>query len=285
MNGCAAVASRLAALASLAAALAACTPAADGEAPPQPDVIYAPTPPEAVTGIMEMAAVGPDDVVYDLGSGDGRLVIAAAERGATGTGVEIDPELIEVSRANAQAAGVAERTKFVQADLFAFDFSDASVVTLYLSDRLNVQLRPRLLEELAPGTRVVSYIFAMGDWPPDETARFAGNEVSMWVIPADAAGTWRWRDGSDGSARTYRLTLEQTYQQVSGTLAAGGTEVPIEDARLAGDRLAFTVPPAPGVAAAALRFEGRIRGDTIEGTVAGPGAPQPWAAERISQSD
>lgn len=169
-------------------ALAACAAPDDGDAPPNPDVIHVPTPPEAVGGMMDMAGVGPGDVVYDLGSGDGRLVIAAARRGATATGVEIDPELVALAEANAEAAGVAARTRFIEADLFAFDFSDATVVTLYLSERLNARLRPRLLAELEPGTRIVSYIFGMGDWPPDRSARYADNDVFLWVVPNDAAG-------------------------------------------------------------------------------------------------
>jgi len=263
-------------------ALAACAqPARDAEQP-APDVIHLPTPPAAVEGILDMTGVGPDDVVYDLGSGDGRIVIAAARRGATATGVEIDPELIDLSRRKARAAGVENRTRFVRADLFRFDFSDASVVTLYLSERLNERLRPRLLDELRPGTRVASYIFAMGDWQPDRVERFADNRVSLWIVPADAAGTWEWReDVGAGPAR--RLVLAQRYQEVKGTIASAGESVIIQDPRLLGDRLSFAVPASASFAEAPLRFEGRIDGDTLRGTVRGPGQDRAWTATRIAR--
>jgi len=263
-------------------ALAACAQSARDAEQPAPDVIHLPTPPAAVAGILDMTGVGPDDVVYDLGSGDGRIVIAAARRGATATGVEIDPELIDLSRRKARAAGVENRTRFVRADLFRFDFSDASVVTLYLSERLNERLRPRLLDELRPGTRIASYIFAMGDWQPDRVERFADNRVSLWVVPADAAGTWEWReDGGTGPVR--RLVLAQRYQEIEGTIASAGESVTIQAPRLVGDRLSFAVPASASFAETALRFDGRIDGDTLRGTVRGPGQDRAWTAARTAR--
>ncbi len=264
--------------------VAGCAQPAGEAEQPVPDVIHLPTPPVAVEGILDMTGVGPDDVVYDLGSGDGRIVIAAARRGATATGVEIDPELIETSRRKARAAGVDDRTRFVQADLFRFDFSDATVVTLYLSERLNERLRPRLLAELRPGTRVASYIFAMGDWQPDRVERFADNRVSMWIVPADAKGTWEWHaDGGQGPVR--RLILTQRYQEVEGTIVGTGERVTIQDPRIEGDRLTFTVPASASFTETPLRYEGRIEGTMLRGTVRGAGQDRAWAATRIAGSD
>ncbi len=164
------------------------TPAAlsDAQAPAravQPDVIYVPTPPAVVEEMLRLADVKPADVVYDLGCGDGRIVIGAAKRGARkAVGVDIDPERIQEAWANARAAGVAERVSFVQADLFEVDFSDADVVTLYLLPQLNLRLRPKLLS-LHPGARIVSHAFDMGDWKPEVTRVVDGKEVFAWTVP------------------------------------------------------------------------------------------------------
>lgn len=148
-----------------------------------PDVVYVPTPERVVETMMDLAQVGPGDVVYDLGCGDGRLVIAAAKRGAKkAVGVDIDPDRIREARENARSAGVADRVTFVEGDLFELDFSDASVVTLYLLPELNLRLRPKLLA-LPAGTRVVSHAFDMGDWRPEETRRVEGKTVYAWTVP------------------------------------------------------------------------------------------------------
>jgi ribosomal protein L11 methylase PrmA len=148
------------------------------------DVPFVPTPNAVVTRMLEMARVGPKDVVYDLGSGDGRIVIAAARQyGARGVGVDIDPERVKEARLNARKAGVAERVEFREGDLFKADIREATVVTLYLLPRVNLQLRPKLLSDLKPGTRIVSHGFDMGDWQPAATARVSGNIVYYWVVP------------------------------------------------------------------------------------------------------
>ncbi|MGH8771895.1 MAG: SAM-dependent methyltransferase [Burkholderiales bacterium] len=148
------------------------------------DVPYVPTPEPVVAKMLDLAEVGPNDVVYDLGSGDGRIVITAAkERGAQGIGVDIDPERIKEARENAKTAGVTDRVKFVEGDLFEMDLSDATVVTLYLLSTINMKLRPKLLSELKPGSRIVSHSFDMGDWEPLETAEVEGRKVYYWVIP------------------------------------------------------------------------------------------------------
>ncbi len=148
------------------------------------DVPYVPTPPEVVTRMLEMAEVSEDDLVYDLGSGDGRIVIAAAEQfGARGVGIEIDPERIEEARQNARDAGVADRVEFRQQDLFEADIRPATVVTLYLLPSVNRKLRPKLFEELAPGTPVVSHDFDMNDWEPEQTVELKSSRIYRWTIP------------------------------------------------------------------------------------------------------
>jgi SAM-dependent methyltransferase len=150
------------------------------------DVPYVPTATPVVNKMLEMAEVGPDDRVYDLGSGDGRIVIQAAKRyGARGVGIEIDPELVEKARAKARAAGVSDLVEFRQADLFETDFSDATVVTMYLLPSVNKELRPQLFEQLAPGTPVVSHDFGMGAWEPEQTATLEGDLVYRWTIPEE----------------------------------------------------------------------------------------------------
>jgi SAM-dependent methyltransferase len=182
-----------AALAAVVLAAPACrrpTAATEGsgaEGPSRaPDVVYVPTPEPVVEEMMELAKVKPGDVVYDLGCGDGRIVIAAAKRGASkAVGVDIDPDRIREARANARAEGVADKVTFVQGDLFQMDFSDADVVTLYLLPDLNLRLRPKLLA-LRPGTRIVSHAFDMGDWKPEVTQVVDGRDVFAWTVPERA---------------------------------------------------------------------------------------------------
>jgi tRNA G10 N-methylase Trm11 len=150
-----------------------------------PDVHYVPTPPEVVAAMLKVANVEESDIIYDLGSGDGRIVITAAkEFGAHGTGIDIDPQRVKEARANAEAAGVSGKVKFLNQDLFESNFSDATVVTLYLLPSLNLKLRPKLLAELKPGTRIVSHAFDMGDWVPEKTLDVNGRKVYYWTIPA-----------------------------------------------------------------------------------------------------
>ena len=160
--------------------------------PPQeqraPDVIYVPTPPEVVAEMLRMADVQPGDVIYDLGSGDGRIPITAARQyGVRAVGIDIDPQRIAEAKANARAAGVTDKVRFIQGDLFEADISDATVVTLYLLNSLNEKLRPKLLRELKPGTRIVSHDFQMGDWKPEKTATVSGRTIYFWTVPAKTA--------------------------------------------------------------------------------------------------
>jgi 2-polyprenyl-3-methyl-5-hydroxy-6-metoxy-1,4-benzoquinol methylase len=151
-----------------------------------PDVVYVPTPPEVVDKMLEVAKVGKDDILYDLGSGDGRIPITAAKRfGTRGTGIDIDPERIKEANANAKKEGVSDKVQFLQQDLFKSDFSKATVVSLYLLPELNVKLRPQLFKQLKPGTRIVSHAFDMGDWKPEQTLNVNGRTVYYWVIPKE----------------------------------------------------------------------------------------------------
>jgi SAM-dependent methyltransferase len=175
------------ALLALALALACSTGAPSPAGAPRLDVRYEPSPPEVVRAMLDLAAVGPGDVVYDLGCGDGRVVVEAARRGARGVGVDIDPERVREARANARAAGVEDRVEIRQGDLFATDVSGATVVTLFLQRELNLRLRPRLLAQLAPGARVVSHWHDMGDWRPDRTVSLLGRNVYLWTIPPGGA--------------------------------------------------------------------------------------------------
>ena len=234
---------------------------------PGPDVLFVATPQAVSLEMLKVAAVSQDDVVYDLGSGDGRIVIAAArDYGARGVGVEIDPALVKVSRDAALAAGVGTRVTFLWQDLFVTDLADATVVTLYLRDDVNLKLRPKLLRELAPGTRVVSHDFDMGDWEPDRVVpvqtREREHRLYFWVIPARAAGAWRVRVG-DGEATT--LSLVQTYGKLSGVLG----DVPA-DGRLSGHRVE--------VSAGGTTLRGVVRDDVMEGET---DRGIPWTAHRV----
>jgi SAM-dependent methyltransferase len=179
----------LAVLASLVVVLAAVALAQQPASAPsrQPDVVYVPTPPEVVDAMLSLAKVGPDDVVYDLGCGDGRIVIAAAQKyGARGIGIDIDPQRIREAEENAKAAGVTDRVTFRLGDLFQEDLKPATVVTLYLLTALNERLKPKLFAELKPGTRVVSHQFNMGDWQPEQTLELNGRHVFLWTIPTQS---------------------------------------------------------------------------------------------------
>jgi SAM-dependent methyltransferase len=229
---------------------------------PGKDAIWIPTPPELVEKMLDLANVTARDFVMDLGSGDGRNVIGAARRGARALGVEYDPALVELSRRNAEAAGVADRAKFEQGDLFARDFSEASVLALFLLPQHLVRLQDRFLA-LEPGTRIVSNTFGIRGWTPDRTDTLQGDceiwcTALVWIVPAKVAGTWRLPQGE--------LTLEQDYQMVSGTLTAGA-EITSLTGRLVGDQLTLT--------AAGGQYAGRVSGDTIR-AIAPSGECQVW---------
>lgn len=197
-------------------------------------VPFVPTEEEVVSAMLNLARVGSKDVVYDLGSGDGRILIAAAkERDAHGVGIDIDPVRVADAMEFAGWAGVEYLVDFIEDDIFTVDVSPATVVTLYLLQSINVQLRPRLLKELRPGTRIVSHAFDMGDWQADERLKINGINIYKWVVPAQIAGTWEW----ESSGKTYRIELEQKYQEITGTAWENGEQIEFESAGLDGSRL------------------------------------------------
>ena len=231
------------------------------------DVVWVPTPQALVDHMLDMAGLTPDDRLVDLGSGDGRLVITAAKRGATARGIEFNGDMVAISRQAAADEGVADRASFEQADIFKSDFSDATVVTLFLLSDLNVRLRPTLLD-MKPGTRVVSNTFDMGDWRPDETAIVEEGCVGYcrahkWLVPAKVAGTWV----MDGR----QLELRQTFQRLRGVLREEGARHSISDASMAGTQIRFSVGDD--------QYVGEVEGTEMRGTINGS---QGWAAVRAS---
>jgi len=252
------------------------------------DVPFVPTPPEVVKKMLQMAGVGKDDIVYDLGCGDGRIVIAAVrDFGAKkGVGVDLDPQRIRESNENARKAGVTEKVQFIEGDLFKADIREATVVTLYLLPSVNLRLRPKLFRELKPGSRVVSHDFDMGEWEADRTETVDNyHTVYYWVIPAGVAGTWRWSGGPKGEQQ-FRLVLNQVFQRVRGTLFVGGASTVLResDVKLVGRQLSFTVVRQVNGQQVKITYNGQVNGDTIEGTVtiAGRAGERKWVAKRDS---
>jgi len=203
------------------------------------DVIFVPTDELVVEAMLKMADVTQDDVLYDLGCGDGRIVVAAAmERAATAVGIDMDPRRIAEANALAKAVNVEHRVKFIQDDLLTVDFSDATVVTLYLLPSLNVQLKKRILSELKPGTRIIAHAFNMGRWQPDAKRAMGGVYLYKWVVPAPVQGVWEWLS-DDG--KLYRVALEQTFQMLSGQAWIDNEQVELVEAKMLGDRLRLVI--------------------------------------------
>jgi SAM-dependent methyltransferase len=232
--------------------------------------------------------VGKNDLVYDLGCGDGRIVIAAAQKaGARGVGVDLDPVRIKESLENARQAKVGNRVQFFQQDLFQTDIAKATVLMLYLWPEVNLKLRPKLLRELKPGTRVVSHSHDMGSWEPDQTIRTTdGHRVYFWVLPANVTGIWEW--DMPGETERYVMRLSQQFQRVSGRLQLGPDGIPVKNLELRGDRLQFVAERFFKGRMQALRFMGRVQGHLVEGTaekmIAGSQGKQTWKAKRDPSS-
>jgi SAM-dependent methyltransferase len=252
------------------------------------DVIFLPSASDVVARMLDLGRVKEKDVLYDLGCGDGRIVIAAAKvRNARGVCVDIDPALIETSQRNADTAGVRARIEFRRADLFETDLSTATVVALYLSPSLNQRLRPKLLREVRPGARIVSHNFDMGDWRPDTLVRVAWpsgttSTVYAWVLPADVAGTWVLTASTAVGERRFRLRFSQHYQELSGTASLEGRPVELSGARLVGDSLEFDLAARDPDAPTVLRLVGRVSGGIMTGLVwaDSTGAGSAWRATR-----
>ena len=251
----------------------------------KPAVPYVPTPQVTVDEMLRLAGVGPEDFVIDLGSGDGRIVVTAAKKfGARGLGVDIDWRLVAQAEENARQAGVADRAKFVEQDLFLTDLGQASVITTYLLPFVMLKLRPRLLE-LKPGTRIVSHDFDFGDWRPDRKTNIRKN-VFLWIVPARVAGRWRARLDLPPIERLLELEVTQRYQEVSAHARLNGVPAAVWDMAIAGDRLSFVVVDSTDRDdEASLYFEGRVAGDVMEGELTrGVGAARSvarWRAARI----
>jgi hypothetical protein len=229
------------------------------------DVVWVPTPAVLVEKMLDMAKVTPKDYLIDLGSGDGRTVIAAAKRGVRALGIEYNPDMVEVAKRAAAEAKVSDKATFVKADIFESDFSKATVISMFLLPTLNLKLRPTLLN-LKPGTRIVSNSFTMEDWEPDETAVVSDGCTSwctalLWIIPAKVEGTWRLGDAD--------LALTQQFQKVSGTLGSK----PLTNARLRGDEITFNAGTA--------KYAGHVNGGSMQGTVSGTNGST-WSAARTS---
>jgi hypothetical protein len=233
-------------------------------------VHFVPTPHEVVAAMLKVAQVRKNDVLYDLGSGDGRIVIAAAKKyGTRGTGIDIDSVRVAEGRRGARRAGVAAKAKFQQADLFQTDLRDATVVTLYLLPTLNVRLRPKLYAELKPGSRVVSHAFDMGNWKADSTFMVGSSAVFYWVIPANVGGEWAL---SAPGGKEYTLRLTQKFQHVEGTAELNGKSVPVSAAGVHGNKVILELADPDGP----VRLVGRVNDDMMTGTARG----SKWSARR-----
>lgn len=227
----------------------------------QLDVPYVPTPESVVEKMLDMAQVGPGDYVIDLGSGDGRIIIAAAKRGAYGHGIDLDPRRIREARENAIKAGVEDKVIFMEGNIFKTDFSRASVVTMYLLNSVNIQLRPHLLRNLKPGSRLVSHDFDMGTWKPDQFFREETSDIYFWVIPAQFRGRWAWN--IDG--KSFSMIANQEFQKIDMQLKDGNNLLPVTNNLLKGDRISFSAEnPSSGEK---YIYSGRIEGKQITGVV------------------
>jgi SAM-dependent methyltransferase len=232
------------------------------------DVVWVPTPAALVEKMLDMAKVTAQDYVMDLGSGDGRNIIAAAKRGATAVGVEFNPDMVELSRREAAAQGVAEKATFIQGDMYEADISKATVLALFLLPHNLTKLTPKFLA-LKPGTRIVGNTFAPEGWTADETETIAGDCVSwctslLWIVPARVEGTWKLPQGE--------LALKQEFQLVSGTLTSSGTSTPV-NGRLRGDLISFTIGDT--------EYAGRVTGDSMGGTIKSGATNGNWSATMV----
>jgi hypothetical protein len=254
------------------------------------DVPYVPTPWEVVNAMLKLAAVGPNDFLIDLGSGDGRIVISAAKKlGARGFGVDLDDNLVRTARRNAERDGVKDRAAFYTRNLFDTDLSKATIISMYLFHSVNLRLRPSLLK-LKPGTRLVSHDFDMAKWTPDEKLTIEvpdkpygrpSSEIFLWIVPADASGRWRWQMPVGGTNLEYDASFEQTFQMLAGTGQAAGVRALVRDARVRGEQVMFTLMIEREGRVQRQEFSGRISGEIIEGRVVFDGVTLPWRAQRV----
>lgn len=234
------------------------------------DVVWVPTSQDLIDIMLDMAELKPDDKLVDLGSGDGRTVISAAKRGVAARGIEYNPDLVALARSIAVQEGVADRVTLDQGDIFESDFSDATVVTLFLLPKLNMRLRPILLD-MPPGTRVISNSFLMEDWQPDETRKTSedcsGHCIAYkWVVPSKVAGTWK----IHGTTGERKLVLHQKFQQLNGELHEDGRSLALTDAIVNGTKISFRVD--------GKQYEAKVMGEELNGTIDGE---QSWKATKV----
>jgi hypothetical protein len=227
------------------------------------DVIWVPTPDEVVERMLTMAQTGPNDIHFDLGAGDGKIAIAAAKKfGARATGIEYNPDMVKHANQKAQEAGVAGvgpgKAVIRHGDIFATDFSSATVITLYLLPALNMKLRPTILS-MRPGTRVVSHSFTMEDWEADEISTMDGRRAYFWIVPANVMGTWT----LDAAGQRNDVSLEQTFQKINGTVTLGGLHAGLREARMRGANISFAYVDQSGVR---REFTGQVSGRQMQGT-------------------
>jgi hypothetical protein len=232
------------------------------------DVIWVPTCQVLVDQMLDMAKVTPQDYVIDLGSGDGRLVITAAKSGARALGIEYNPDMVALSKRNAAREGVIDKAQFIHGDIFESDFSQATVITMFLLEEINLKLRPQILN-FKPGTRVVSNSFTMGEWKADQTfdvddKKNCGDYSTayFWIVPAKVEGTWKLPQGE--------LTLKQSFQTFSGTLKSGTNLLPVTNGKLSGDLINFSV--------GSIKYTGRVSGSTMQGAYESGGSTTQWNA-------
>jgi len=261
------------------------------------DVPYVSTPPNVIAAMLEMAQVTADDDLIDLGSGDGRIVIEAAKKsGARGMGVEIDGNLVFTAKEAAKRQGVTGQVTFVQDNLFNVDIGKATVLTMYLLPNINLQLRPRILGKMRPGTRVVSHDFDMGDWKPDLRREVAVpnkpygppvSQVYLWYVPANVAGKWQWRLPVGGTTRLYEARINQTFQELTCEALVDGSGATGHDARLRGDLVTLGLVREFSGQNVTHEFSGRIEGDRIVGRArisgGGNNATLAWEATRVER--
>jgi hypothetical protein len=242
------------------------------------DVVWVPTPDEVVERMLNMAQTKPEDYVIDLGAGDGKIAIAAAKKfGARSTGIEYNPDMAALAQRNAQAAGVGGKAQIVQGDIFVSDFTQATVLTLYLLPSLNMKLRPQILA-MRPGTRVVAHAFNMEDWEPDESSDVDGRRVYLWIVPANVSGRWAMELSGTGGSDKLSLNLDQKFQKIEGVAYLGSTLAGLREPRLSGFRIGFAYVDNRGVR---RDFNGRVTGGTMEGSFRTDGGGEGrWSATK-----
>ena len=259
------------------------------------DVPYVPTPMKVVRTLLNLASVGPKDFLIDLGSGDGRIVITAAkEYGVQGFGVDLNEKLVELSKNYAVEEGVAKQTEFFVQDIFNTDIRNASIVTMYLLNEVNLELRPKLLNELKAGTRIISHDFHMGAWRPDKMTRLDLEKyyqkdtlLYLWVVPAKVAGRWQWTLPLGGKDQHFDLSLNQNFQDISGTVHDKEDRLSIFNPLLEGDRIRFSLVSEADERMIRQDYSGRVKGNIIKGTVQLGGTVRnktlEWQAVRVRQ--